>query len=257
MPALSYITRDAAERLASEGSITIYFPHNLIPEIRAGWQGLLKESREYKNQWSFDPAEENAREIGYFVRDGTTRREGGAPDDFKEFFHFYQDLPELLARRGVPYASYGMWLEVMEEFRKQCARTTLAVAVGLDRLRGSDFAARLRESADVGLIRLLSYDIAAIRAAGRTLIGKGHTDGSYITLHLWDEYSCLFLGQGEARTRHQSRRNTALVFFGDQAERKTGGALQAMYHEISDDPVLVPQDALTREAIIYFADIKP
>lgn len=88
------------------------------------------------------------------------------------------------------------------------------------------------------------------------MIGKGHTDRGCITLHIWDEYPCLFLGQGEAKTRHRGQTNTALVFFGNQAERGTGGALKAMYHEISDDPALVPQDALTRDAIIYFADIK-
>lgn len=256
MPALSHITRDAVERLTHEGMITIHFPHDLIPEIRAGWHDLLHESRTYRRHWSFDPAQYNGREIGYFLRDGTMRRKDGVPDDFKELFHFYKDLPELLARRGFPHASYRLWLEAMETFRIQCTRTALAVAVGLDRLRGSNFASRLRQSENAGFIRLLSYDIAASRAAGRTLIGKGHTDRSCLTLHIWDEYSCLFVGQGEAKVRHQGYPNTALVFCGDLVERETGGALKAMYHEISGDPALVPQGTLTRDAIIYFADLQ-
>lgn len=160
MSTLSYITRDATERLTREGKLTIHFPHDFIPEIRAGWHDLLHEPLAYRKQWSFDPAEENEREIGYFLRDGATRHNRGVPDDFKELFHFYKDLPELLACRGVHHASYHLWIEAMEKLRTQCARTALAVAAGLDDMHGSDFAARLRQSEDVGFIRLLSYDIA-------------------------------------------------------------------------------------------------
>jgi|GEM_PF-3404988 isopenicillin N synthase-like dioxygenase len=249
------ITNQDIEFLIREGSMHTPFAHNLIPAIREGWHDLLDEPGEYRSQWTFAP-EEHGREIGYFRRDGLMRNPGSAPDDFKQFFHFYHDLPGLLASRRVRYQAYDTWMDDMEALRTRCARMAHTVALGLDRMYGLDLAERLRQSEHVGFLRLLSYDLVRSREARREMMGKGHTDGSYLTLHIWDEYSCLMLGrEADGQILHQGMPDTALVFFGNQAEKETRGMFKSMYHAISGDPALVPADARTRDAIIYFADL--
>ena len=256
MPTLSYITNDAAKRLTKQGKITIHFPHDFIQGIMAGWHEFLREPEQYKQQWTFAPATNGSKEDGYFLRDGTPRGKSAVRDDFKEILHFREHLPLLLRQRGVSSStSYHEWLANMEELRVQCARTAHAIAVGLDRLHGFNFAEQLRQAEDISFIRLISYDLFRSRNAGRTIIGKGHTDGGYLTLHIWDEYPGLFIGMGQDRMLYRGMPNTALAFCGDQAERATAEVCKTLYHQVSDECTLMPQDAATRDAIIYFADL--
>lgn len=97
------------------------------------------------------------------------------------------------------------------------------------------------------------------------LIGLGHRDESFLTIHVADNFPGLKVGE-EGNTRLiTTARDISLIYPGKKAEQITGGDIRALWHEIVDTRSEIYslnqksawQSAdIHRLAVVFFLDIK-
>lgn len=251
---VSHVTHAAVEKLLNDGHATISFSHARITGVIEGWKNLLAKPQAEKDELTVDADGAGDPDDGYIRKVGALR-DDGVYDDHKEFFHYRHRLVPRLARKGVSIESYRAWLNhSLQELHLQCASTCRMIASALDqRLEGYRFTERVSaaHASAMSVLRLLSYDLAG--AHGKNLIGKGHTDKCFLTLAGMEERSGLRIAH-EAHPIH-SRANTALVFFGDKAERLTNGRCKALWHDVVDTSSNTAR-ASSRWSIVYFCHIE-
>lgn len=251
---VSHLTHAAVEKLLNDGYATIPFSHARIPGVIEGWKNLLAKPQATKDELTIDADGAGDPDDGYIRRAGALR-DDGVYDDHKEFFHYRHRLVPRLMRKGVSIDPYRAWLNhSLQELHLQCASTCHMIASALDhRLEEYRFTERVSavHARAMSVLRLLSYDPASMR--GKDLIAKGHTDKSFLTLAIAEERPGLRIAR-EAHPYH-SRANTALIFFGDKAERLTNGRCKALWHDVVDTSGNTAR-ASSRWSIVYFCNIE-
>ena len=249
---VSQITHSAVEKLLNDNSAVIHFSHSHVAGAVEGWSRFLSEPQERKDEFTIDAEGVGDPDDGYLCRHGVLRGDG-IYDDYKEFFHHRYRLTPRLMHKGISIDPHSAWLNhSLHQLHLQCESTCRMIASALDqRLPGYHFAERVAapQARTMSVLRLLSYDLQKART--RTLIGKGHTDKDFLTLHIVDERPGLLI-RGEPQP-YRARSNTALVFFGDKASHLTGGRFKPLYHEVIDTSA--NPAASSRWSIIYFCHI--
>lgn len=250
---VSQITHSAVEKLLNDGYAVIHFSHSRVPGAVDGWKRFLTEPQERKRQFTIDADGMGDPDDGYIRRVGILR-DDDVYDDHKEVFHHRYRLVPRLMRKGVSIDPHHAWINhSLLELHRQCESTSRMIASALDqRLPGYRFAERVAAAPAraMSVLRLLSYDLQSART--RTLIGKGHTDKCFLTLHIADERPGLRVAQ--ETQPYRARSNTALVFFGGRAAQITGEKCKALWHDVVD----TSKDTATassRWSIVYFCHI--
>lgn len=234
-------------------------PFQLYPGILNGIsQDLLRfcaEPMDYKLSWAVDRELGEDADNGYILKEGKLKPDGITRDDEKEYLHIRLFLRDKLERNGVSTESYLRLLSNTETLWRVCESTLSAVAEIIDRLRpGWNCSQQVHHPAAIAghVVRLVAYTDTFQKR--KEVIGKPHTDKqTFVTIHILESYDGLrlYLPSGE-KMSYRTQPGTALIFFGDSAEKMTSGQWKALQHDVEDVRVNRNEWQPPRWSIIFF-----
>jgi isopenicillin N synthase-like dioxygenase len=185
--------------------------------------------------------------------------------DHKDVFHVSPGLSSRLVESGVAPQKYEAWLSALNDLYDKCLdlgiKATDEIATAYPSLT---ISGRVEKATRQGshVLRLLHYHMKK-REGG--LIGLGHKDDSFLTIHVADNFPGLKVGEEGNTCLAPACRDVALIYPGKKAERVTNGDIRALWHEIVDTrPELhaTTQETkyrdhnLHRLAVVFFLDMQ-
>ena len=245
MDTMNHVYRALAETMVNHGVVKL--PLQISGDVGIAtkcFKLFLEESRKYREMWNFWGLKdgESVLDVGYKER-------GNAPgEDAKHLFHWSPDLVELLQERKVDISRHRKLLRSCQASSYWCMGVFVNLGKALDVVMpGYHLYERVSHRANWRqvILRLGQYK----EVSGRRVIGKGHTDKSFLTIHLCDSHPGLhFAGGDPIRTRNQ-----ILVFPGDKMEQVTKGEMKAVWHEVTDERSA--EDRTPRSFSVFFSNI--
>jgi hypothetical protein len=226
--------------MRNQGFVRVYFPtYAVVNRALKGFTNFLAEPLEYRKSWTIECGGDKESEAGYLSRDKPINKMTGYAYDHKDVFHFQPGLFRKLIERNVSCGKYKDWLAVLKRLYYEILGVANMVK---DELLSSYPNARPCSVLEDGhVLRLLHYHMKE-REGG--VIGAGHTDESFITVHIADNFPGLKAGKKGGTSLVTMTRDILFIYPGKQAEQATRGEIRALWHEIVD----------TRPEIQYFEE---
>jgi len=254
--------------MTQHGFSRVYVPgiSHIANSAMNGFKEFLREPEEIRRLWTFQnniPGFNS--EVGYLPRDKPINEMTGYAYDHKDVFHFRSQLLKKLGGKMMPYL-HKCWLGDLAQLYQEALNLGMYVAEELTKLfPDSHIMHGVSRSTldDDHVLRLLHYHMIE-REGG--LIGLGHTDESFLTVHVADNFPGLKVGEEGDTELVPTARNICLVYPGKKAELHTGGEIKALWHEIVDTRPEIPNlqrlynytetgsPDIHRMAIVFFLD---
>ena len=250
------------ENIRNHGFTRIYFPvDDLAQKAMEGFLNFLKEPLEYRRLWIFDRG--NEMEMGYLPRDKPINKMTGYAYDYKNVFHLSPELLQKLIERKVSLREHEKWLMGLYGLYDNILRIGYEITSEFEKTYPSlHIMNRVKEAAKKrkNVLRLLHYHMKK-REDG--LIGLGHKDESFLTIHLADNFPGLKIGREGKTNLITTSHNISLVYPGKKAEHITKNDIYALWHEVIDTRSDIPtigdetkNSDIHRLAIVFFLDIE-
>lgn len=250
------------DKIKKDGFGRIYFPvDDSAQKTMTGFLNFLKEPLEFRKHWTFDIG--NETEIGYLPRDKPTNKMTGYSYDHKDVFHFTPSLLRKIRERQVSLKNYEGWLINLYALYDQGIKIGHKISEEIEKMYpGLSIVSRVNKATQKRkhVLRLLHYHMKK-REGG--LIGLGHKDESFFTIHMADNFPGLKVGKENSTNLITTSHNTAIIYPGKKVEQITKNNICALWHEIVDTRSEIPDlDKATqnfdihRLAIVFFLDIE-
>lgn len=250
------------ESLRNEGMARIHLPaRDIVDKAMSGFVSFLAEPVEYRRMWTLDLGRET--ETGYLPRDKPVNKMTGYSYDHKDVFHVSPGISSRLIENGVALQQYEAWLSSLSDLYDKSLdlgiRATREIANMYPNLSISDSVEKATRQRN-HVLRLLHYHMKR-REGG--LIGLGHKDESFLTIHVADNFPGLKVGEEGNTYLVTTSRDVSLIYPGKKAEQITKGDIRALWHEIVDTrhELCTPNQEMAyqdmhRMAIVFFLDIQ-
>lgn len=185
--------------------VTVPFPgkQSLVTEAVSALQSFLEQPMSHHQQKIL--ADASTYELGYLRRDD---------DEHKSLFQFAPSLLTVARESGID--ALVTLCEAPALLFDRCEQLMLSFVQVLDRVMpgyGFHLLASQPSSRQMNMLRIVRYD----KAGAGAMIGKWHSDISFLTLHVADSRPALRLGTAD--WLYEGSPEDALVFPGDKMPR--------------------------------------
>lgn len=250
------------DKIKKDGFGRIYFPvDDSVQKAMTGFLNFLKEPLEFKKRWIFDIDKET--EMGYLPRDKPINKMTGYAYDHKDVFHFTPSLLRKIRQRQVSLKTYERWFINLYALYDKGIKIGYKISEEIEKMYpGLSIVSHVNKATQKRkhVLRLLHYHMKK-REGG--LIGLGHKDESFFTVHMADNFPGLKVGKESSTNLIATSRNIAIVYPGKKAEQITKNNICALWHEIVDTRSEIPDlekethnSGIHRLAIVFFLDIE-